>query len=421
MLRTRLGYCVLVYALLPFVLLRLLWKSRKLPGYRRHVGERLGFYSERPAKPVIWLHAVSVGETRAAAPLIKRLQERFPSHQILLTQMTPTGRETAQQLFGDAVICCYLAYDLPGAVARFLAHFRPTCGLIMETEIWPNLIHTCRERRIPVALVNGRLSAKSFARYDQRLRLAKQAFAELDRVAAQSEEDAGRFRALGARTVQVCGNIKFDLTVPTQQIERGRHLRARFGPKRFVWVAASTREGEEELVLDCLRRADIRDGLLILVPRHPERFKVVEDLLVRLKIPYQSRSSEQVVLANTLVLLGDSMGEMLAYYGAADVAFIGGSLLPYGGQNLIEACAVGRPVLIGPHTYNFEEATRLAIEHGAAIQVCDKQELVVRLRALADDLAKRAAMGTAAASFAASSRGALERTWAFLAPVLPVS
>lgn len=409
----RAAYNALIYAMLPQVLARLAWRSRKQPGYREHVAERFARYHvPRPGGPLIWIHAVSVGETRAAEPLVQALQARYPSHRILLTHMTPTGRRTGEDLFGDRVLRCYLPYDYPGAVGRFLHHFRPQLGLLMETEIWPNLIRACKARDVPLYLVNARLSEKSYRRYRRFASLARESVSALTAVAAQTDDDARRLRALGADAVTVTGSLKFDATLPAEQVERGRAWRRGYGPRR-VLLAASTREGEEPLILDACAMMSSAP-LLVIVPRHPQRFDEVAALLERRGLRYERRSTGQSVSDDTRVLLGDSMGEMPAYYAACDLAFIGGSLLPFGAHNFIEACAVGTPVLLGPHTYNFAEAAERAIEAGAALPVDGAHALASAVDRLLSDEPELARMGTRAFEFSRANQGATERVMAML-------
>ncbi|MDY0074145.1 MAG: lipid IV(A) 3-deoxy-D-manno-octulosonic acid transferase, partial [Thauera sp.] len=351
---TRLPYSLLWLLALPVVLLRLWWRGRRQPGYRQHLAERLGRYRQAAPAQLLWVHAVSVGETRAAQPLVEALLAAFPEHSVLLTHMTPTGRETSAQLFGDQprVLRAYLPYDLAPFIAGFLRHFRPQLGIIMETELWPNLLADCRQAGIPTLLANARLSARSAARYARLPALSALTLGALRMIAAQTTEDARRLQALGAQEVAVTGNIKFDIEPPPTMIELGEVFRQRCGPRPLV-LAASTREGEESLLLDAFVRQAPADALLLLVPRHPQRFAEVAALVTERQLTLQRRSDDAPVAAETRVWLGDSMGEMFAYYHAADVALIGGSWLAFGGQNLIEACAVGTPVLIGPHTFNF--------------------------------------------------------------------
>ncbi len=399
-------YTLLLYALLPYVLLRLLWRARRQPAYLRHVAERFGYYAEHPAAPLIWIHAVSVGETRAAEPLVHALRGKYPKHRILLTHMTPTGREMGERLFDQTVSRCYLPYDYPGAAGRFLDHYRPQIGILMETEIWPNLIHAGRGRGTPVFLVNARLSEKSYVRYRRFPALARESLGELAAIAACSGDDAQRLEALGARGITVTGNLKFDITPPHEQLELGRTWRSLYGAARPVLLAASTRDGEEALLLDALAEIAVPGLLMVIVPRHPQRFEEVERLLTARGIRFQRRGDRAAIAPDTKVVLGDSMGEMFAYYAACDVAFVGGSLLPYGAHNLIEACAVGKPVLIGPSAYNFAEAVQQAARVGAAIQVWDAPELAREATRLLLDRVAAGRMGEAALAFCAAHRGA---------------
>ncbi len=407
----RLGYRLLLWLLFPWVLVHLWWRGRRQPGYREHVRERFGWYQARPGRPVIWMHAVSVGETRAAEPLLRALAARYPGHGLLLTQMTPTGRETAQQLFGGAATIVYLPYDYPGAVARFLARFRPRLGILMETEIWFNLVECCARQGVPLLLANARLSEKSARGYELVAPLTRVALGGLAAVSAQTSEDAERLTRLGAQGVEVTGNLKFDVALPPAMLELGAQLKQRIG-QRLVLLAASTREGEEELVLDALARIEVEGLLLLLVPRHPQRFDEVAALLSKRKLSYLRRSDCRALPHGCRVLLGDSMGEMVAYYAACDLAFIGGSLLPYGGQNLIEGCAVGRPLLFGRHMYNFAEASRLALAAGAAIEVADAAMLGERAGELLRDRETLARMSQAAVAFSRAHQGATARNLA---------
>ena len=393
----------------PLVLLRLAWRGRRQRGYLENVGERFGFYRAPPAGPVVWVHAVSVGETRAAAPLVEALRARYPGHRILLTHMTPTGLATGREIFGESVDRAWLPYDLKFAVRRFLAHYRPVVGVIMETEIWPRLLDEAKRAGVPVVLANARLSERSARRYARAPALARWALSNFAGVAAQTEDDAARLAALGARDPEVLGNVKFDLSVPDAMVQRGSQFRARFGD-RIVWVAASTREGEEALLLDAFAScaADAR-ALLVIVPRHPQRFDEVTRLAAERGFEVARRSVERAVPPGVRVAIGDSMGEMLAYYAAADVAIIGGSFLDFGGQNLIEACALGRPVIVGPYTYNFEEAAKGAVKAGAALRVPDAAQAMREANALSADAARRESMGAKGLAFVAAHRGAVER------------
>jgi 3-deoxy-D-manno-octulosonic-acid transferase len=403
-------YTLAIHALLPWALLHLLWRARRQPAYLKHWGERLGFFRLRPPGPLIWIHAVSVGETRAAQPLIAALKVRYPGHRILLTHMTPTGRATSKALFSGEVTRVYLPYDTPWAVRRFLRHYRPELGLIMETELWPNLIAACGDAGVPLLLVNARLSEKSARRYARFPRLTCTALTRLAAVAASGADDAARLKNLGARDVAVFGNLKFDITPPDNLPD----FRTRIG-QRSVFLCASTREGEEAPILDeWLKVGSGATALLVIVPRHPQRFDEVARLVEARGLKLQRRSDGAPVAEDTQVWLGDSMGEMFAYYAAADVAFVGGSLRDFGCQNLIEPCAVGVPVLIGPSTFNFAEAARAALKAGAAWQVGDAAELADQACMLLADAVERKKMGEAGRAFAAQHRGATQRTLALI-------
>jgi 3-deoxy-D-manno-octulosonic-acid transferase len=413
----RLAYSALLWLALPFVLARLAWRARRQPGYLEHLGERFGAAPDPGEGPVIWIHAVSVGETRAAAPLLALLRRDHPAASILLTHMTPTGRATGHELFGDGVTQAWLPWDYRFAVRRFLARTRPTFGVLLETEIWPNLLAECRASGVPVFLVNARLSSRSAAGYARVGRLAREALRNLAGVAAQTAEDAARLEALGATDVAVTGNIKFDLAVPESLPAQGRALRTLFGAGRRVLVVGSTRDGEEAMVVNAVEAAGApEDVLVVVVPRHPQRFEEVAALLAARGGIVPRRSQGAPVPAGARYVLGDSMGEMLAYYAAADVVIVGGSLKPYGGQNLIEPCAVGRPVIFGPHTFNFESAAEAALAEGAGLRARDAPEAVAMAMSLLDDAARCADMGRRAARFAQSNRGALERLAAWLSP-----
>ena len=416
----RLLYSLLVYLATPLVLVRLLWRARKQPEYLQNLDERWALYRKPAAQKLIWVHAVSVGETRAAQPLIEALQNAWPEHRILLTGMTPTGREAGREVYGDRVVQAYLPYDYPGAVNRFFRHFSPVFGVLMETEIWPNLLAAAKRNDVPVILANARLSERSARGYKKVRRLVQPAFMTLSAVAAQTTGDARRIDELGATHVSVCGNLKFDVTPAPEKLALGQAWRKALG-ERQVWLAASTREGEEVLVLDAWRKIDASPGqpppLLVIVPRHPQRFAEVAELLARNDVEFVRRSTGMPA-ADTQVWLGDSMGEMAAYYTLADIAFIGGSLLPLGGQNLIEAAACGCPVVIGPHTLNFQRATEDAIAAGAAIRVDDPAGLAKAISRAFAEVAEGSEMRNAAVRFAAAHRGATERAVALIRSVV---
>jgi 3-deoxy-D-manno-octulosonic-acid transferase len=412
----RVVYSLLFYLAQPLVWIRLLWRSRKQPEYRRHLGERYGFHGRLAPTQLLWLHAVSVGETRAAEPLIKALLEAYPDYSLLLTHMTPTGRATGAELiakYGERLIQAYLPYDLPDACARFLDHFKPRLGLLMETEIWPNLIAAARQRNLPVSLINARLSARSQRGYRRLAPLIRPALEALRAVAAQTPADAERLAAIGARRVDVFGNIKFDVTPAPEKLQLGNTWRQAIGA-RPVCLAASTRDGEEALILDAFARADVPGLLLVLVPRHPQRFAEVSALVEERKLTMGRRSENSLPTDETRVWLGDSMGEMPAYFALADLAIMGGTLLPFGGQNLIEAAACGCPVLVGPHTYNFAQAAEDAVACGAAKRIPDADAAARAAEHLLKNRPALETMRRAATEFSQAHRGATARTMALI-------
>ena len=419
---SRAVYTGLAFAALPFVPLKLWWRGRREPGYRRAIGERFGRYATSTSAhrtPLFWVHAVSVGETRAALPLMQRLRSAYPAAAILLTHMTAAGREAGRTLLGDSVIQAWLPYDLPFAVRAFLRRFTPVAGFLLETELWPNLIAEASASGIPVFLINARLSERSARGYARFPALTQPMLPRLEGIAAQSGDDAARFVGLGAPRPAVTGNLKFDLAVPNEARALGAEFRLRFGATRPLWIAASTRDGEEAIILDAMSRLPLpAAALTLIVPRHPQRFEAVAELLRRRGIAFMRRSTNAPVPADVRVVLGDSMGEMLAYYAAADVAFVGGSLLPFGAHTLIEPLSVATPVLIGPHTFNFAEATDNAVSAGAAIRVGDADALVANVARLLADASARARMADAARRFHAEHQGAADRMWTWLAPQL---
>ena len=423
----RTWYALAWWLVLPFAALYLLWRSLRQPEYRSHWSERFLGRGERPApgRPVIWVHAVSVGETRAAQPLIEALAAQYPSATFVLTHMTPTGRAVGAGVaaaLAGRLVQRYLPYDFDLAVARFFAETHPGIGVILETEVWPSLLFGASVARVPMVLVNARLSERSLARarrWESLLGSAAQGFA---RVAAQSESDRARIAQMYRGPVDVLGNLKFDLAPSPELIGQGRAIRAALGA-RPVWLLASSRDGEEALVLDAyasLRKQLGSDPILVVVPRHPQRFDDVARLIESRGLVCVRRSAGGFAAtpASGAVLLGDSMGEMAMYYAAADLALIGGSLLPFGAQNLIEACAVGTPVVLGPSTFNFMQVATDAIAAGAALQVRDAAGAIRALDELSRDDARRAAMAEAARTFAAAHRGATQRTVELIRGVL---
>jgi 3-deoxy-D-manno-octulosonic-acid transferase len=414
---TRILYSLIWLLVLPLAGLRLLWRGRAEKGYREAMNERLGFFPNVPQQPTIWIHAVSVGETRAAQPLIAALKQAVPGTRILLTQTTATGRAAARTLYGDEVTLAWLPWDLPWAQRAFLARWQPAFGILMETELWPNLLAECKRAGIPVVLVNARMSERSSRGYARVARLTRAMLESLHVIAAQTADDAARLRNLGARRVEICGNLKFDVAVPHALRELGARWRAELGERRVV-LLASTREGEEELLLGALNGALPADVLIALVPRHPQRFDEVATQVLQRGLSMVRRSQGGLPGPDTRVWLGDSMGEMFAWYALADIAVMGGSWLPLGGQNLIEACAMACPVVVGPHTFNFTQATEDAIAAGAAIRAAEADTMAIRVTGLIADDEQRRAMSAAALAFAVRYGGATGCCMTLLRPLL---
>lgn len=414
-------YTVLLYLFAPVALAVTALRGLRDPAYRDRLPERLGFTNIRFAGSPIWVHAVSVGEVQAAAVLIRALRTRHPAHALLVTTATPTGAQRVRVLFGDSVRHCYLPYDLPGAVDRFLSRTQPRIAIVMETEIWPNLFRECGTRDIPILLASARLSEKSANRYRRLAGLLKRALTRVT-IAAQSPLDADRFRSIGADAarVHVSGNVKFDLEVPGEVRRSGESLRASQFPDRAVWVAGSTHEGEENIVLDAHERvrAVHKSALLVLAPRHPSRFEQVRTWLKARGASYASRSRNETVTADTSVLLVDTLGELLVFYAAADVAFVGGSLAPIGGHNLVEPAALARPVIVGPHNFNAPDIAQLFRSDGAALEVASAEALAAAILDLLANPARRAEIGEKGRAIVESNRGALDRVMQLIDPLL---
>ncbi|MBI3370376.1 MAG: 3-deoxy-D-manno-octulosonic acid transferase [Betaproteobacteria bacterium] len=398
----------MVWLALPFALLRLLLRARREPRYRQHVRERFGIHSQPADRPVIWVHAVSLGEARASLPLARALLARHPDAMLLATCMTAAGREALEQAWGRDARIVWLPWDTPSAVRRFLAFFRPRLAVLMETEVWFNLVAGCKAHGVPVVLANARMSEKSAHGYAMFGALSTPAFSALDAVCAQGEADARRLRALGARSVEVHGNLKFDLLPDSAKAAEGARLKRLLGV-RPVLLAASTREGEEAALLDALGQRAAKGHLLVIVPRHPRRFDEVADLVTRRGLALARRSAAGEGNAQTEVLLGDTMGEMALYFALADVVVMGGSVLAYGSQNLIEPLAQGVPVVLGPSDYNFSEASVAAREAGAAVQAVDAAGVIDAALSLLADEPRRRHMGQAGMALCAAHRGATAR------------
>ncbi|MEK8016093.1 MAG: lipid IV(A) 3-deoxy-D-manno-octulosonic acid transferase [Candidatus Parabeggiatoa sp.] len=418
----RLLYTFLFYLFVPFILLRLLWRGMRARGYWQRWGERFGFFPALPVSQCLWIHAVSMGEVQAAVPLIQALLIRFPEQAVLVTTMTPTGSQRVREVLGDKVWHVYLPYDLPGAVARFLNRTQPRLLILMETELWPNVLLACQARAIPVILANARLSVGSAAGYQRIAGLTRTMLAGVTTVAVQTSVDAARFIELGvpATKVQVTGSIKFDTRLPADVFEKALVLRRQWGTDRLVWIAASTHEGEEEAVLAAFSElrasedANLRNLVLVLVPRHPERFNRVAALCRRRGWVTVRRAEGELCTAETAVYLGDTMGELPVLYAACDVAFVGGSLVPIGCHNLLEPAAVALPVIMGPHVFECAEICRRLLEAQAAQQVDNAGQLAVAVKRYLSDATLRLETGEKGRLFVQQNRGALQRLLAII-------
>ncbi len=404
-------YSFLFYLALPYLIARLYWRSLRQPAYRQRIPERFGFYPVKFEKS-LWVHAASVGEAFAAVPLINALKIDFPDLPVVVTTMTPTGAARIKTALGDRVTQVYIPYDLPDAVRRFLQAMHPVMAIIMETELWPNLLAACHQRQIPVCLANARLSEKSAKGYQRIASLTREMLQSLTLIAAQGKKDAERLIALGApkERVRVSGNIKFDLELPQELTARSAVLRDQLGCDRFTWIAASTHEGEEDIVLAAHQqlREKNENALLILVPRHPDRFNAIAKLCEQsFRTVRRSQSPSSVIEA--AVYLGDTMGELLLLYGAADVAFVGGSFIPQGGHNILEPGALGKPILTGPHLFNFAEISELFFSNAALTIVHDAPTLVNELMILMQNEDERKQRGMRALRVVEANRGALAR------------
>jgi 3-deoxy-D-manno-octulosonic-acid transferase len=417
-------YTLLFTLLVPVYLLRLYWRGFKAPAYRQRWHERFGLFDDPVRQGGIWVHAVSVGEVLAIARLVQQLLARYPELPILITTATPTGAERVKALFGDEVEHRYAPIDLPWVVRRFLRAYRPHLLILVETEIWPNLIHHAKEAGVPSLLANARMSVRSARGYHRVAALTREALRNLSLIASHGEADGERFLTLGARSEQVVvtGSIKFDVHIPGSLRERADVMRRDWGGQRPVWLAASTHEGEDELILQvhAAVRERIPDALLVLVPRHPERFDRVAQLVSARAFPLVRRSEQRPCDAGTAVFLGDSMGELTLFMGASDLAFIGGSLVPHGGHNILEAAAQGVAVVFGPHMFNFSEISELFLSREAAVQIDSVEALAAQVSDWLSDASERSRVGEAGRALVDRNRGALERLMRLVEGLLEV-
>lgn len=416
-------YSAVFYLAQPFLVYRLYQRARKNPAYKERIPERFGRYRVASPDSCLWVHTVSVGEFIAAQPLIEKLLQRHPEVPVLVTTMTPTGSERVQAALGDRVIHVYLPYDIPYAVKRFLRHFNPKALVIMETELWPNLIHYTSKRGAPVIVANARLSQRSADGYRKAAALVRPMLREISVIAAQAKPDGERFIELGLppASLKVTGTVKFDLAVDAAVMARAKQLRQNWGPERSVFIAASTHEGEDEQVLEAFKlvKQSLSDALLVLVPRHPERFQPVQSLVEKQGWPYVCHSAGSSIAPDIDVVIGDTMGELLVLLGASDVAFIGGSLEPVGGHNMLEALAMGTPAITGPHVFNFSVVAQLLSELQVLETVTTPLGLGDAVLRLLNNPQQRQALSKKGLQVVDENRGAIDRLLAILERYLP--
>lgn len=411
-------YSWLFYLLIPFVLLRLIWRSIKAPAYRCRWRERFAFYNKKFSQGVVWFHAVSVGEAEALFPLVRQIQQQQPDVKLLITTTTPTGSARVKAVLQETVAHVYLPYDIPGAVKRFMQCFKPRLAVIMETEIWPNLFVYCGQNNIPLYIINARLSEKSSRGYQKVPALISPALAQVNLIATQTQDDAKRFIAIGAESekVKTLGNIKFDIEIPQAMIEQGLQIKAGLFGARFIWLLASTHKDEEVIFLRIYKvlKLEIPELLLIIVPRHPERFADVKKLCQQHQLNVVMRTAGEGVNTETDVYLADTMGELKMLYAASDIAFVGGSMVPAGGHNILEAAAIGVPVLFGPYMANFKEIATAALNQHAAIQCQNEDDIVKTILALYKQPGYREALAETGKAFVAQNQGAIARIYEIL-------
>jgi 3-deoxy-D-manno-octulosonic-acid transferase len=411
-------YSLLFYCLIPLVISRLWWRSLKNPAYRQRIFERFGFYTQTYAQNVIWFHAVSVGESEALFPLIHLIQTRLPQLSILITTTTPTGSARVKAVLGDSVQHVYLPYDLPDVVERFLNMFTPKMAVIVETEIWTNLYHACATKQIPLYLINARLSEKSVRGYQKIQSLTIPALKAITKIATQTEVDKSRFISIGAnpKKIENLGNIKFDITISDDILSQGRTLKDKLFKNRFVFIAASTHEGEEILLLDAYKKLkkQIPELLLVIAPRHPERFAIIENLVKNANLKIITQTSKNVCNTETDIFLIDTLGELKLFYTTADMAFVGGSFVPVGGHNVLEPAAVGTPVLFGLEMKNFAFIAEKMLAAQAAIQCENITELETKIIELYNQPELRNLLQQNAKNFVAQNQGATKRIYKLL-------
>ncbi|MGB6977455.1 MAG: lipid IV(A) 3-deoxy-D-manno-octulosonic acid transferase [Gammaproteobacteria bacterium] len=406
-------YQIVLYLAAPFIVFRLWYRARQSPGYGHRWWQRFGFAPLLTHPAVIWIHAASVGEVAAATPLVQALKQHYPDHQLLFTTTTATGAQRLKQLLADQVQHCYVPYDFPDAIKRFLQQVHPQMLIIMETELWPNLLHYAHRQHIPILLANARLSERSASGYRWFASLMRQMLQNITLIAAQTGADAARFLKLGANPahIAVWGNLKFETRLPYDLMQRSLTLRKSFGAERPIWIAASTHPGEDELVLQAHKQIQqvLPNCLLILVPRHPERFDEVAQLCQQQGFRLARRSIANADAASSDVFLGDTLGELLLFYAASDVAFVAGSLIPQGGHNLLEPAAVGIPIVTGPHVFNFAAIAQLLFENNAAIQINDPTQLTQIVLQLLNNKTQREQLIQHAQQIIQQNQGVLQR------------
>lgn len=414
-------YSVFIYLIYPLILLRLWWRSRKNPAYLQRISERFGYLPDATPSGCLWIHAVSVGESQATQPMVHWLMKSYPDLPIVMSTTTPTGGQRVEQLYEGKVHHLYFPYDAPSVLQRYFGKLQPVAVIIMETEVWPNFLHVCQRKQIPVALANARLSESSARGYQRFASLTREAFRCFDVVIAQGRADAERLVACGVRpeVLHHCGSIKFEVRIPQSVREQGELQRAALGADRPVWIAASTHEGEEGIVLNAHREIlkVHPDALLIIVPRHPERFESVASMIQSAGFDFVRRTREQQSPHQAPVYLGDVMGELPVFYGTADVAFVGGSMTPIGGHNILEPAALSVPVIFGPYMHNFQEIAELMLSAGAARQT-DESQLAFEILKLLDDPVMRNSIGQRGQQVVEDNQGALQCTREAIAQLL---